>query len=153
MQWTVGSVFGTGHFALAPGTLASVATIPLIWLLSRSSIVYVLVLLSAFFVGVVVAGTMERRWSRDVRYITIDELVGMLVSCVFVPISISSIALGLLVFRVMDMTKPVFIRCIERFSGGWGVMLDDVAAGILTNAILQLTFRLLLPALQVRGAV
>jgi phosphatidylglycerophosphatase A len=142
LQFVVGSVVGTGYIPIAPATFASLAAIVLIRLLPRAILPYSLFTVVLFVAGGLLAGSMERRWGSDARYITVDELVGMLVTMFLVPLSIWSAALGFLLFRFFDIVKPLFIRAAERIPDGWGVMADDVVAGICANFVLQVVFRL-----------
>ncbi len=74
----------------------------------------------------------------------IDEITGYLVTMFAVPVTWWSVLGGFLLFRVFDILKPFPIRRMERYlPGGWGVMLDDVAAGVYANLSLQLLRRML----------
>lgn len=99
--------------------------------------------LVSFVVGVYTASRVEPDWGKDSRRVVIDEVQGMTVSLLFLPITVYTILAGFVLFRVFDIWKPLYIRRTERFPGGWGVMLDDVAAGIYANIVLQIAIRLL----------
>ena len=76
---------------------------------------------------------------RDPGCVVIDETFGLLVSFVLLPVNWMTILLGFAGFRLFDIAKPLGVRSLEtKFSGGWGIMLDDLAAGILTNLLLHL---------------
>ncbi len=79
----------------------------------------------------------------DPSSVVIDEIVGMWVTLLFVPHSIFLMVIGFFLFRVMDIIKPQPARYLEKFPHGWGIMLDDVAAGIYANILLQLLIPLL----------
>jgi phosphatidylglycerophosphatase A len=143
IQIVLGSVFGTGYIPIAPATFASLLALPLIAVLPRSVLVYAVVTAATFLLGVYLATVLERRWGKDNRHITIDELVGMLVGFFLVPFSIWSAIAGFLLFRFFDIVKLPFVRAFERLSGGWGVVMDDVMAGVCTNVMLQVVFRLI----------
>ena len=149
LQLLLGSVLGTGYIPIAPATFASLLALPLIWVLPKSVAVYGVVFVVAFVVGVYLATVLERRWGKDDRHITVDELVGMLVAFFLVPFSIWSALAGFLAFRFFDIVKLPFVRWFERLAGGWGVVMDDVMAGVCTNVVLQVVFRLIwrVPAL------
>jgi len=142
LQFVVGSVVGTGYIPIAPATFASLTALILIRLLPKTILLYGLVTIALFVAGGFLAGSMERRWRKDARYITVDELVGMLVTMFLVPLSPWSAVLGFLLFRFFDIVKPLFIRAAERIPDGWGVMADDVVAGVCANVVLQVVFRL-----------
>ena len=78
----------------------------------------------------------------------IDEVAGMWVSVLFLPQNLWLLIAGFILFRFFDIVKPLYIRRMEAFKGGWGVMLDDVLAGVYANIILQvIVFFHLLPFL------
>ena len=77
--------------------------------------------------------------NHDSSSIVIDEVAGYLVSVVLVPFSIKTMLLAFILFRVFDIAKPWPIRYIDKkWGGGWGVVMDDVLAGIFANLSLQL---------------
>jgi phosphatidylglycerophosphatase A len=84
---------------------------------------------------------VEKNWGKDNQKVVIDEVAGMCISLLLVPLSVPYVAAGLILFRFFDITKPLYIRKAEHLPGGWGVMLDDVLAGIYTNLLLQLVYR------------
>ena len=76
---------------------------------------------------------------RDARSIVIDEMAGFLVALLWLPLNPMTLCLGFVLFRVFDIVKPPPIRAIEkRWLGGWGVVMDDVVAGVFANATLRL---------------
>jgi phosphatidylglycerophosphatase A len=81
---------------------------------------------------------VEPQWGIDSNKVVIDEVAGMSVTLLFVPVKGVNIFIGLLLFRFFDIVKPLFIKKIERLPGGWGVMMDDLVAGFYANIILQI---------------
>jgi phosphatidylglycerophosphatase A len=99
-----------------------------------------------------VKGLFQGRGHRgpDPSSVVIDEVVGMWIALIFLPKSLVAGCAAFILFRVLDIVKPQPARALERLPGGWGIMLDDVVAGVYTNLILQITFpalRALLPGL------
>ncbi len=92
--------------------------------------------------GALAAQRVEPIWGEDSYRVVIDEVAGMWISMLFVPITWSSLLTGLLLFRFFDIVKPLYIRRMEKLPGGLGVMMDDVLAGIYTNALLQVGLKL-----------
>jgi phosphatidylglycerophosphatase A len=130
------SFFGLGYLPWCPGTWGSLAGFLLVLVLVPLQAAALAVAL--FFLGVFAAG----RWAResrdaDPKAVVIDEVVGMMVSMLFLPKSLLFYALGFAIFRILDIQKPFGIRSLESIGGGWGIMLDDLAAGIVTNILLQ----------------
>jgi len=95
-----------------------------------------LLLLGSFAVAVYTAGVMARDWGPDPGPVVIDELVGYLVSVAFLPHSIWIAVAGFFLFRAFDIVKPPPARRLERLPGGWGIVMDDVAAGLYCQLIL-----------------
>ena len=88
--------------------------------------------------GIWSATMVEPHWGKDSSRIVIDEAAGMCISLLFVPVTVKYLVAGLLLFRFFDIVKPLYIRKAESLRGGWGVMMDDVLAGLYTNILLQL---------------
>lgn len=137
------SVLGTGFMPIAPATFASFVALAAIWVLPRAVVSYGAVLMIVFFVGVALSSWGERRWGRDPRQVTIDEFIGMLVTFLLVPFSAGTAVAGFLLFRFFDIVKLPPIRVMERLPRGWGIVMDDVAAGFYANVILQIASRLI----------
>ena len=88
--------------------------------------------------GVRSANEVEVLWGKDHNRVVIDEVAGMCITLLFIPVEIKYVALGLVLFRFFDIVKPLGIRKLEKWPGGWGVMADDVLAGIYANVVMQL---------------
>ena len=84
---------------------------------------------------------VEPFWGKDDKKVVIDEVAGMCISLLFLPSTGAYIITGLILFRFFDIVKPFYIRKEENLPGGYGVMLDDVLAGICANILLQIAFR------------
>ncbi len=138
----VGSGFFTGYFPYASGTVGSAFAL-LFLLLPNSSNPFVILPTSValFFIGGIAAGKMETVYGQDPSVVTIDEIVGMLISLWFVPITYLNVGLAFLIFRILDILKPYPAGEFDKKPGGWNIMLDDVVAGMYTNLILQISLR------------
>lgn len=95
------------------------------------------VTLGLFVLGVWSANNVEAEWGEDSYRVVIDEVAGMCLTLCFVPVRWPYIAVGLLLFRFFDIAKPLGIRRMEQLRGGWGVMMDDMLAGVYANLLLQ----------------
>jgi phosphatidylglycerophosphatase A len=136
----VATGFGAGYAPVAPGTAGSLVGLVLVFLIhNRSLILYTVVALTVFALGVYCADRMERATGeKDNRRIVIDEIAGMLVAGFLLPSAPAYWIGGFLLFRALDVMKPFPARWIEQnLVGGWGIMLDDTVAGLYTNLILQ----------------
>ncbi len=128
-----------GYVPLAPGTAGSLLG-ALLYHLVPGSETWVLapVVLALFGLGVWAAHRTEKETGeRDNPIIVIDEIVGVLVTLAFIEKRVIWLAIGFLLFRLFDILKPPPVRQAERISGGWGVMLDDVVAGVYGALSLQ----------------
>lgn len=137
---------GAGMSPVAPGTVGTLIGIPLYLVFSLfSPPLYFLSVLAFTFFAVHVSDEAERLFrERDSSKIVIDEIAGYLVVMMFVTPSVFTVTAGFLLFRFFDILKPFPIRIIEkRFPGGFGVVGDDVMAGIYGAVILNIVVRLL----------
>ncbi len=133
--------FGIGYSPVVPGTLGTLVAVPVYLLLSRiPPALYELTLVAFFFFGTWLSDHAERYFGhKDDRRIVIDEIMGFLVTMLWIPKTGLTILMGFLIFRFFDIVKPFPIRIVEKkFKGGWGVVLDDVLAGIYANLCLQI---------------
>lgn len=131
--------FGSGLSPIAPGTMGTLAAVPIYLSLSKLTLpLYLLVVVVFYVLGVYLCEKVSQDLGEnDYSGIVWDEIVGYLFCMAFVPMSILSMILGFVMFRAFDIMKPPPIRQIEaRVGGGQGIMLDDVLAAIPTGMIL-----------------
>lgn len=133
------SFFGIGYIRKGGGTVAAIAT-ALIWYvavaLPDSGIAIGAVLLVIVY-GIWAGNVVEKKWGKDSSKVVIDEVAGMLVALLFIPVTVLNVFVALVLFRFFDILKPLLIRRLEKLPSGWGVMGDDVLAGIYSNIVLQ----------------
>lgn len=141
---------GSGYAPLAPGTVGSVVGLGLYFLLVGLPVPAYLAATAALALGGIwIADRAEAIFERkDDGRITIDEVVGMLVALALLPPRVETVVLAFLVFRLFDIVKPPPARGLQKLSGGVGVMVDDLVAGLYANLVVQLVWRILL-----RGAI
>lgn len=140
------SWFGTGFSPFASGTVGTLAAIPLYLLLARLPLpLYLLTLAAFFFFSCWVSGRAEVIFGeQDSGKIVIDEVIGFLISMTAVPLSWQGVAAGFLLFRFFDITKIPPARYFDRrMKNGYGVVLDDVVAGLYACISLHLLTRFL----------
>lgn len=133
--------FYSGYLPKAPGTWGSLVGVLLVFLLHALSLqIYLSVVAGLFIVGSFVAGEAEKILdNRDPGVVVIDEIVGMLITMIAVPVTPLTMALGFILFRGFDIAKPFPVNFFDQhFHGGLGIMLDDVVAGIYSLIIMQL---------------
>jgi phosphatidylglycerophosphatase A len=132
--------FGSGLAPKAPGTIGTLAAIPLYLLLAKLPLIgYALVVLLSFMVGCWLCGEAAKRLGvHDFGGIVWDEFVGYWITMLAAPAGWLWIALGFVLFRLFDIWKPWPIRLADKqVQGGLGIMLDDVLAGIYAWLCLQ----------------
>jgi phosphatidylglycerophosphatase A len=133
--------FGVGYSPIAPGTAGTLVAIPIYYFLSDiPSPLYEITLMGFFFLSVWISENAEAFFGKkDDPRIVIDEVMGFLITMLWLPKTILFIILGFFLFRFFDILKPFPMRQWERkIKGGFGVVLDDVMAGIYANIILHL---------------
>ncbi len=136
----IGFGFGTGLAPRLPGTVGSLLAVFLyIPLSALNPSTYLIVLLIASLIGIWSAGICEKTLgAKDPGSIVIDEIVGILIALALLPLEWAWLLTGFIIFRILDIKKPLFIGWAERtFNGGLGIMLDDILAGITTFLIVQ----------------
>ena len=133
--------FGVGYSPVAPGTLGTLVAIPIYYFLSDiPSPLYEITLIGFFFLSVWISENAETSFGKkDDQRIVIDEIIGFLITMLWVPKTVPFIIIGFFLFRFFDILKPFPIRRLEKgLKGGYGVVLDDVAAGVYANIILHI---------------
>lgn len=136
--------FGSGLIKPAPGTWGTLSAVPLYLVLllfmTSSSMLYLSIVVVSFIVGVYLCGqTANDVGVHDHGAIVWDEIVGFLITMAFVPLTWPNVVLGFVLFRFFDIIKPWPIKLLDQHvHGGFGIMIDDVLAGIFAWALLML---------------
>ena len=139
LEKLLGSGFYTGYIRFAPGTWGSLAAL-IIYLIPGFENPSLLIFMISLFIliGVPIGDKFEALYGKDPKECTIDEVVGMWITLLFLPKKIWWIVLAFLIWRAMDIVKPFPARKLENIKGGWGIMLDDVMAAIYSFISIQL---------------
>jgi phosphatidylglycerophosphatase A len=137
--------FGSGLMKKAPGTAGSLVAALLWWLLMAEQALWIqlLVIAVGFELGVRVSNWMIAKTGvKDPGYIVWDEFIGQWIALLLLPKTLMAYVLAFALFRVFDIVKRGPVGWADkRFSGGFGVMIDDVFAGLLALAAGQVLFR------------
>jgi len=139
--WVILAAWGPcGYAPVAPGTFGTLGAIPLFWALRQLSLgLYLLTVLAFIALAVFAAAKAGRYWKVvDASPIVIDEVAGYLVTMALVPWSWGTAIAGFLLFRLFDVMKPWPASALDRVKSGFGVVMDDVAAGVWAWATLEL---------------
>jgi phosphatidylglycerophosphatase A len=130
-----------GRIPVASGTFGSLVGLPIVYVFSLTDWTIAAALTAALILfSVWVAHMAEQQLkAKDPGCIVIDEIAGMCVAMLGIPLTLSTGAAGFFLFRLFDVIKPPPARQMEkRLKGGWGVVMDDVAAGVMANIVLRI---------------
>ncbi len=133
--------FYTGYLPKAPGTWGTLVAFPIHFLLIRLSPTHYYISLAVIFVvAVVTAGGAEKIVDTgDPGIVVIDEIIGMLIGLIGLPLKAAPLIIAFFVFRFFDILKPFPVGWVDsRLHGGLGIVLDDVLAGIYTLIVMQI---------------
>jgi phosphatidylglycerophosphatase A len=147
-KWfAVATFFGIGRLKPGPGTWASIAAVFLWAVAARAVHLAPHALLAALLAGIalalvlgVPASTIAARESgiHDPGFVVIDEVIGQWIALLFCPPDWAHALIALVLFRLFDILKPPPVRRLERLPAGWGIVFDDVAAGLYALGIASL---------------
>ncbi len=132
--------FYLGKSPIIPGTVGTLSAIPFIYLLGNNIFEKLLFFILFIPLGIIASQyIIDKTNNKDPDEVVIDELVGYFITMMFVPHTFWWMVLGFFVFRLLDILKPFGIRKLET-PDGIGVMLDDIAAGILGAILLFIVY-------------
>jgi len=129
-----------GFFPIAPGTAGSLAALALFAFIRWIGVpaIELSAIVAVFAIGVWAAhGTEVALARKDPGVVVIDEVLGMLITLALLPVSLTGIALGFLLFRALDVIKPYPAAQLEHLHGGLGIMADDAMAGLYAHIALR----------------
>jgi phosphatidylglycerophosphatase A len=145
--WTVATFFGAGFGKPGPGTWGSVATVLLwaayAWLLHPTpqalAIALGVAIIAVVAIGIPAATIVARESGRkDPQFVVIDEVAGQAITLLFCPFDWKHGLIAFILFRLFDITKPFPVRQLENLPEGWGIVFDDVAAGLYALGVASL---------------
>ena len=145
-EW-LATCFKIGHLPIAPGTWGSLVAIIgwWLWLQYLDPLVFFVLIIAIFAIGVFTTNTIiAHTGEKDPSSVIIDEVAGQWLGLLILPDGMLYIVGAFVLFRFLDIFKPWPIRQMEQFPKGWGVMLDDTLAGLLTLGLIQVVNRLLI---------
>ena len=139
VAWAIATWFGCGLVPKAPGTAGTLGAVPLYLLAVRWGWPGVAVAAAVTTIAGVWAASVVARdlGKEDPQVVVVDEVAGFLITMLPAPVgSWPCLLLGFLLFRLFDVIKPWPVRSLERLPSGWGIVFDDVGAGILGACVL-----------------
>lgn len=132
---------GIGLLPLAPGTWAAAATAILWYTLNISgmpALAGITISAVVSLIGIVAGNAVIKDWGKDPSKVVIDEVAGMSIALITIPHHWKAYVSAFILFRFFDIAKPLGIRQAEKAGGGFGIMLDDIFAGIYSLIVLKL---------------
>ena len=140
------TALGSGYSPLAPGTAGAIVGCIALWFFEKFNLVstlstpflYIGLIVVTIILGIIATNQLEEDWGKDPSKVVIDEVIGIWITMMFVPLTAINVLIGFTLFRFFDIAKPLGIRNLEKLSGGVGVMADDMLAGIYANIVLQI---------------
>jgi phosphatidylglycerophosphatase A len=135
------TVFGIGYIGKGAGTVAAIFCSIcwyMAWAGNYPGLIALIITAVITVLGIWSGNKVEPLWGKDHGRVVIDEVAGMCISLLFIPVTVPYVLTALILFRFFDIAKPFYIRNLERLPGGLGVMMDDVLAGVYANILLQL---------------
>ena len=142
---TIATGLGSGKWPfVAPATVGTFAALVAYWLLDISvfdgqgdSIWFFVLIGAVTTVGIWATDYIDNEGDHDPKRGVIDEWVGVWVTVLFLPVTWPWMIAGFFMFRALDILKPLGVRKIEALPGGWGIMFDDIAAGVIGAVVLN----------------
>ncbi len=127
----LGSGFYTGYIPFASGSFGSLAALLIYYIPGfEKTFILIPVIIIFIFYGIYVGTKFEKLYGKDPAQCTIDEVVGMWITLLFLPKKIVFSLIAFLIWRIFDIIKPYPARQLEGLNGGLGIMIDDIVAGI-----------------------
>lgn len=153
IKWSIiySTFLGSGFFPLFPGTIGSLVAMVIYLLLPgvifeqlSNQLIFSGILVIFSLISVPVVTRAEKYLGHDCGKIVVDEVAGYFVAVLFLPKSLLTALLGFVFFRIFDIFKPEPVNMLQKLPGGWGVMVDDLMAGIYANIIVRILLKIIL---------
>ena len=139
LEKLLGSGFYTGYIPFVSGTFGSLAALLIYFIPGFENLFIIIPVTVLFFLyGISVGSKFENIYGKDPSECTIDEMVGMWISLIFLPKTIIISLITFFIWRALDIFKPFPARSSEKLKGGFGIMIDDVISGFYTLIIMNL---------------
>ena len=140
------TALGSGYSPFAPGTAGAIVGCLALWLLEKYNLIsttttpflFISLIIVTTLMGIIATDKLEEEWGKDPSKVVLDEVIGMWITMMFVPLTFLNVLIGFILFRFFDIAKPLGISKLESLKGGVGVMADDILAGIYANIVLQI---------------
>ncbi len=150
LKKTIAAGLGTGYSPIAPGTAGAILGITVLFFLNKQLVILgfpmkkivlydLLAIIFFTLTGVYSIRSVHKIWPHDDNRIVIDEIIGVWIAALALPVNWKYYIGAFVAFRFFDITKPFFIKNFDNMKNDWSVMLDDILAGIYALLIMQIT--------------
>ncbi len=134
--------FGIGFFPIGQGTVASIVSATALYFMNTYFQILFITILALIFIFL--AHKINEIWQeRDPHYVVADEVIGMGLSIIFLPKEVEYFLLSFAIFRLIDILKIPPVNIFDKMESPYGILLDDVVGGIITNIVMQALIRML----------
>jgi phosphatidylglycerophosphatase A len=137
-HYSAATALGSGYFPKAPGTAGSLFALLLLYIFPAMQDMLIYFIIIFTIIGIWSAGFVESKKGDDPSIVVIDEVVGQWIALIFIPFTLIPVIIAFILFRLFDILKPYPIDQSQALRGGFGIMIDDIIAGVFTNIILQI---------------
>ncbi len=141
-HFAIATALGSGYFPKAPGTAGSLFALLMVFIFNIPQQLLLLLIIAFTALGIWSGGFVEEEKGDDPSIVVIDEVVGQWIAILFIPFTLIPVIISFILFRIFDIFKPFPIDQSQTLKGGWGIMIDDIIAGIYANIIIQFTIYL-----------
>lgn len=138
----IGSGFYTGYIPLASGTFGSIAALLIYHFIPGFEEPYIILpsIITFVLLGIIIGNKFEKLYGKDPAECTIDEVVGMWISLLFLPKEIWISLTAFVVWRALDIIKPFPAKKLESLDGGLGILMDDIVSAVYSLIIVHIIF-------------
>ena len=144
----ISTLFGAGYFPKVPGTAGTLIA-ALVYLLLpiklfgslRNNVIFLICVLILSLISVLFISKAEKKLGHDDNKIVLDEFLGYFIAVIFLPKTVLIVVFAFILFRFFDILKPEPVNVLQKLPAGWGVIADDLMAGVYTNISLQILIR------------
>ena len=134
------SAMGVGLIPFVPGTLGSAVGLLIAWMTHFNWFIYILTMIALLGIGYWSVNRLDLSANKDPGFVVVDETIGMMLTLVAMPLDFNCYIAGFFLFRLFDVIKPYPCRQWERLPGYWGILCDDLGAGVYAWLILAYLF-------------
>ena len=134
----ISTLFGLGYISKFPGSIASLITLPIFWLLTKFTShinLVILLVIMTFLSFLIIHLSLKIIDEKDPGFIVLDEFIGQFIALLFCNETFSAYIAAFVIFRIFDILKPFPISFFDKLNNSFGVLMDDITAGLISGLI------------------